>query len=207
MSSIRVALLLVFAILPLIVLSQNDRYRFHHLTSNDGLSHSDVTCVFQDSRGFMWFGTRDGLNKYDGYNFITYKKGDSNKSISSNHIKDIIEDSSGNLWIATLGGGLNMFDRQKEIFVRYIPDSRDPKSITSFLLNTLEEDSEGNIWIGTDDVGVSVFNRKENEFLHFPAGFNETTLSGNTILCIFEDTEKRIWIGTDSQGLNLYNRD
>src|SRR5882724_884924 len=88
--------------------SQKQNLKFEHIGVNSGLSQSNVLCILQDSRGFLWFGTQDGLNKYDGYSITVYKK-DSRKtgSLSDNYIKDIIEDQHGNLWMATWGGGLN----------------------------------------------------------------------------------------------------
>src|ERR1043165_6265498 len=91
-----------------VAFSQQQQIRFEHLGINDGLSQSNVTCVLQDSRGFMWFGTQDGLNRWDGYQFTVYKnRVDDSTTISNNSIKSIAEDSEGNIWVATWGGGLN----------------------------------------------------------------------------------------------------
>src|SRR5947209_17940127 len=94
-------ILLVFSSLD--GFSQNQSLKFEHIGIKEGLSQINVTCIKQDKRGFMWIGTRDGLNKYDGYKFTIYKYDpkDSN-TISNNFIQDIIEDKDGNLWIATL---------------------------------------------------------------------------------------------------------
>src|SRR5688572_4383153 len=92
--------------------SQNHSLKFTHLSLEQGLSQSYVKCIFQDSRGFMWFGTSEGLNKYDGYKFTVYKFNSRVKDgISHNQINDIMEDKDGNIWIATWDG-LNMFDRK-----------------------------------------------------------------------------------------------
>src|ERR1700728_4442926 len=81
---------------------QQHHFQFGHLGTEAGLSQSNVICIFQDSRGFMWFGTRDGLNKYDGYTFTVYKYDAVNgNSLSHNTVEDITEDSGGNLWLAT----------------------------------------------------------------------------------------------------------
>src|ERR1700741_3115674 len=105
---------LILTILPLCwflsARTQPATLRFDHLGTEQGLSQSNVTCILQDSRGFMWFGTQDGLNKYDGYKITVYKKNaQSRQSLSHNFIQDIAEDRDGNLWIATWGGGLNKF--------------------------------------------------------------------------------------------------
>src|ERR1700712_5138803 len=109
-------LFFLFLLIPFLASSQSKRLKFEHLQTDAGLSQSNVTSILQDSRGFMWFGTRDGLNKYDGYKFTVYRNDPKNKnSISNNYIMDIIESSNGDLWIATWGGGLNRFDRDKGI--------------------------------------------------------------------------------------------
>ncbi len=204
----RYLLVAILQIFSFVAFSQQSNLKFEHIGINEGLSQSNVTCILQDSRGFMWFGTRDGLNKYDGYTITVYKNEEENSnSISANYIRDIIEDSKGNLWIATLGGGLNMFDRQKEKFIRYTNDPKNSKSIGSMLINTLEEDNKGNIWIGTDDVGIELFKPEKKEFFHFPAIEGEKGLLDNTILSLLYDSNNILWVGTDSHGLYFLNEE
>src|SRR5437899_1015692 len=124
-------LFLLILCVPLFTFSQHQQIKFQHLKTDDGLSQSDVLCTFQDSRGFMWFGTEDGLNKYDGYNFTVYKNDPKkNNSLSNNYINDIAEDNSGDLWIATSDGGLNKYERKKDQFVHFKHDPKDPNSIS-----------------------------------------------------------------------------
>src|SRR3954463_5584402 len=114
---------------PLFVLSQKQQIKFQHLKTDDGLSQSNVLCILQDSRGFMWFGTRNGLNKYDGYTFTIYKNNVSDdNSLGNDRIGDMVEDADGSLWIATLSGGLDMFDWRKEKFIHYKHNPDDPAS-------------------------------------------------------------------------------
>src|SRR5579871_417170 len=97
---------------------QNMHLSFEHLGTTKGLSHSNVMCTRQDSRGFMWFGTREGLNRFDGYTFTVYKnKVGDDKSLANNVVNAIVEDNKGYLWIGTWGGGLDRFDRQTNTFV------------------------------------------------------------------------------------------
>ena len=104
--------------------------KFTHLTTNDGLSQSAVTAILQDRQGFMWFATRDGLNRYDGNAFVVYKnKADDPDSLSANRIEDLIEDDQGYLWIATYTGGVNKFDPATERFTRYRHDPSNPNSL------------------------------------------------------------------------------
>ena len=122
---------------------------------NEGLSQSFITSIIQDSRGFMWFGSFDGLNKYDGYKITKYKFDGRNKnSLSNNDIREIFEDSKGNLWIAT-GHGLNRFDRDKENFERFVC-TNSPGSILSNAVNSVTEDKYGNIWVGCSADGQTV---------------------------------------------------
>ena len=88
--------------------------RFTHLTTNDGLSQGYVVDILQDRRGFMWFATRDGLNRYDGYTFVVYKHDPNDPgSLNSNFLQDLMEDDHGNLWVAT-NTGVNRFDLTTE---------------------------------------------------------------------------------------------
>src|SRR6185295_7919324 len=134
--------------------TQRQNLKFQHLNPALGLSESNVTCILQDSRGFMWFGTQDGLNKYDGYNFTVYRNDLRNSSsISSSIITEIMEDAEGNLWIAT-GGGLNKFQRETEKFVRYVHDKNNDHTISGDNVTSLLQDRQGSIWIGTDGQGI-----------------------------------------------------
>jgi ligand-binding sensor domain-containing protein len=93
--------------------------QFKHLTINDGLSHSWIRSICQDTFGFMWIGTDDGLNRYDGYNFHVYRNEIHNESsISSSSTNIVFEDSKGNLWIGTRQG-LDLYDRPNDRFIRY----------------------------------------------------------------------------------------
>ena len=103
---------------------------FEHISTETGLSQSDVNCIHQDNLGFMWFGTHDGLNKYDGYKFTVYYPERNNPhSISSNLIWDIENDASGNLWIGTTGNGLNYFDKNTEEFIHFKNNVNDANSL------------------------------------------------------------------------------
>ena len=101
--------------------AQNDDIIFEHLSVDDGLSQVIVFSVFQDSRGFMWFGTQDGLNRYDGYQFKIFRRQpDDSTSLSGSQVNTIYEDNTGILWIGTFSGGLSRFIRDKENFINYL---------------------------------------------------------------------------------------
>jgi signal transduction histidine kinase/ligand-binding sensor domain-containing protein/DNA-binding response OmpR family regulator len=156
----------------------------------------------------MWFGTRDGLNKYDGYSFTVYKKNARNENcLSGNIINEIIEDKNGVLWIATWGGGLTEFNRETEKFTQYKHDNTNTNSISSDLINSIVIDSEGFLWIGTDDGGLDRFDMKSKTFSHYLYDEkNPKSLSQNSVKDLFEDSEKNLWVATNEKGLNLLDR-
>jgi len=170
-----------------------------------GLSQSNATCILRDSRGFMWFGTQDGLNRYDGYEFIVYKNVVTDPySISNNFIKSIIEDSRGNLWIATWGGGLNRFDREKSRFIRYRHDPQNAASLPDDFIDCITEDTAGNLWLGSYRAGLFRLNPRTGTVLSYgyrPA--DNASLSDNFVTTILEDSRHRLWVGTNQGGLNL----
>ncbi|MEO6721029.1 MAG: two-component regulator propeller domain-containing protein [Ferruginibacter sp.] len=164
--------------------------------------------ILQDSRGFMWFGTRDGLNKYDGYKFTVYKydAADSN-SLSQNTIQDIAEDHDGNLWIATWGGGINMFDRGKEVFVHHFPAIKAPKIIGSKLINSLLFDSDGNMWIGTEGQGLQMYSKKTKKFTAYIQNDNDPgSISSDVVRDVVEDKMHNMWVVTANTGLTMFDR-
>lgn len=199
--------ILLFLIIPFFGLSQNKHLKFEHLQTDLGLSQSNVISILQDSRGFMWFGTRDGLNKYDGYKFTVYKNDPKNKrSISNNYVPDIDESSNGDLWIATWGGGLNRFDRKKGTFTSYKHDAKNQNSISEDFITAVKEDNNGNIWIGTEAAGLDMYNSKTGIFVHYRSDSgNTTSISDDFIRTIYADKENNLWVGTMHGGLNLFN--
>lgn len=147
--------------LSFILNAQESPYHFEHLTVNDGLSQSHVQYILQDSKGYMWFATRDGLNKWDGCDFKIYRN-DANdtNSISGNRIESIVEDKDGILWIATFLNGLCSYDRSLDKFTQYklkkeyaqYPDMLKPRDLAI--------DDKGNLWVFFQE-GVGYKNRNE----------------------------------------------
>ena len=149
--------------------------RFEHLTIKDGLPDNRITTILQDHLGYMWFGTTGGLAKFDGYKCINYRNEKENpKSISDNWVGCIYEDHLNNLWIGTQPystrfdlnskmGGLNLFDRKSEAFIRYQNNREDSNSINSNYIISIKEDNLGNLWVGTNK-GLNLFNRQSKNF-------------------------------------------
>src|SRR6185295_9360786 len=132
----RILFFICLLVTSFFAMAQKQSIRFQRLGIEQGLSQSNVVCILQDSRGFMWFGTRDGLNKYDGYEFTIYKnKAEDKNSISNNYIQSIKEGKNGCLWIATRGGGLNRYDRQKNRFTSFKHDPNNKYSISSDIVS------------------------------------------------------------------------
>lgn len=200
----------IFALLSLIPASQlfpqfNDIIS-DHLTINDGLSQSTINCITQDRFGFIWFGTQDGLNRYDGYNFKVFKHIiDDSSSVSDNNILALFVDDSGELWIATENGGLNKFNYNTETFTHFVHNPKNLNSISSDHINFISEDHSGNLWIATNG-GLDILNKKNFSFKHFKHNDNDPgSLGCDSVLCIYIDHNRNIWIGTNN-GLDYFNR-
>ena len=207
-------LLLIFLSLSsmLVLNGQRPEVRFHHLGVEDGLSHSLVAALAEDTLGFLWIGTQDGLNRYDGYSFKTYYKGKSHRSPSDSWVTRLYIDKKNQLWIQYSGEGIERFDPQTETFHAYVPDPDDEGSISSdagsgggsSATGLFFEDSENRMWIGTDR-GLNLYNRDEDRFQHFRSEpDNPQSLSSDRILTLFECSEGYLWVGT-SDGLNRLN--
>jgi signal transduction histidine kinase/ligand-binding sensor domain-containing protein/DNA-binding response OmpR family regulator len=191
-----------------LIYTQTTYLKFKHLTITEGLSNNEVRCIIQDNRGFMWFGTANGLNKYDGYSFTIYKN-DTNdpNSLGANNVHAILEDRSGNLWIGTKGGGLNLYNREKDNFIVLKKEQNNSTSIIDNIINCIYEDSQGNIWIGTQNGGLEYFNRTDTTFIHHQFDpKNSRSISNNKVNDIIEDKYGNFWIATNN-GLNLLDRD
>ena len=146
-----------FALIQFFLLSFNihgfAQLRFKTLTVNDGLSQHDVSCIMQDSNGFVWIGTYDGLNRFDGYNIENYTSSTGNpQSISGNRILSLCEDSQKRLWIGTDGEGLNYFDLKTERFMRVEITSG------SKVIKDISEDHHGNILVATSNGVLEIKN-------------------------------------------------
>lgn len=187
------------------VFPQNKKFRFEKFTSDQGLSQNSVVKIFQDRKQFLWFGTYDGLNRYDGYTFKVYKSilTDST-TISGQYFSSICEDKEGNLWIASLGGGLNKYLSSSDTFKRYKHNPKNPKSISDDKVRAVLIDKSGRLWVGTE-YGLDLFDPKTEEFTHFrndPG--NPKSLSNNYVISLGEDAKHNIWVGT-FYGLNVFD--
>ncbi|NQZ70808.1 MAG: hypothetical protein HRT89_22390, partial [Lentisphaeria bacterium] len=187
--------LFMFLLFPSINSHARD-IRFNSLTTKDGLAQDNILTILQDSKGFMWFGSREVLSRYDGYSFKVFRQDqDDPHSISGNNFLKIVEDNDGILWIAA-SNILNRFDPETEIFTSSL-------KMTDHHINTLAIDDSGSIWIGTDK-GLSIFEPKSHKVIHLTHDpSNQTSLSPGEIFEIYFDRDDKIWL-VGSLGLSQF---
>jgi ligand-binding sensor domain-containing protein len=175
--------------------------KFVQISVGQGLSQSSVYSIHQDSEGFMWFGTEDGLNRYDGYSFRIYRREPDNPySLSDNWISSIVEDHTGTLWIGSDGAGLTRFDPVDGTFTNY-PLEDGGQGAGRSDVRAVFEDRYGRLWIGSEG-GLTTFDRDTGRFQN-PSGLPvlSTDLSSATVYAIDEDRDGVIWVGTWADGV------
>ncbi len=179
---------------------------FEQIEEVQGLFKKTITCGLQDRYGFLWFGSEDGLIRYDGYTFKEFLYDPADPfSLSSNLVYALEEDLVGNIWVGTVGGGLNRYDASTDRFIHYRFDPEDSKSLSHNGVVSILADSKGNLWVGTEGGGLNRLPPERKGFIrysHNPA--IPDGLSHNSIWHIYEDTTGRIWVGTHGGGLDLF---
>ncbi len=187
--------------------STAQRYNFTKINSQNGLSHSSVTCVMKDYMGFMWFGTPDGLNRYDGYNIRVYKKDKTDStSLEGNNIVTIFEDSENNLWIGT-DNGLSLYNREKDNFINFKKQENN-EGLKWNYVSVLTEGEHKNLWIGTGR-GLDMIQLRSMKFRNFEKpGFRHVFdhFKEKNISSLFFDNN-RLLIGTRNHGISIINFD
>ncbi len=218
---------LQFIISNKFVLAQipKEEYIFRQIKIEDGLSQSSVFTVIQDKKGFLWFGTANGLNRYDGYSFKVFTNDPADSSsISNNGISSLFEDKEGDIWIGTFEGMLNKFNRTKGTFTHFnIPEytravANPEEKYYSFPLpfsrnnnntiTSIAQDEKGILWIGTWGKGLIKFDLKKNKFEyyhHTPGSLDG--FGSNRIRAILPDKEGVLWVGTLGDGLYKFLTD
>jgi signal transduction histidine kinase/ligand-binding sensor domain-containing protein/DNA-binding response OmpR family regulator len=183
---------------------------FDHITIEKGLSQNTVNDILKDSRGFMWFATNDGLNRYNGYGIKVYRNDvlDSS-SLSDNTIYCLLEDSHQNLWIGTRTGGLNYYSWHTDTFMHFRHEPDDEASLGSNLVRCLFEDRDGRIWIGMlRGGGLGVLDPVQMSIrrIPLPAADSSTADAAHTnVHSIYQDKNGMLWLATDYHGLLAYD--
>jgi signal transduction histidine kinase/ligand-binding sensor domain-containing protein/DNA-binding NarL/FixJ family response regulator len=196
------------------VSGQLNNLKFENLDVVDGLSSSTCSEIFQDKEGYLWFGTIDGLNKYNGYEFEIFRsiKNDTT-SISNNRINKIEEDSAGNLWIGT-NNGLNLLNKRTNKFLRInlYRNFSLSKNSQQIINDLLYDDINNVLWVGTNngvikidlnDDNLNTANYEYSYYLNDHSNIN--SLDNNSVNVITKDENESIWVGTNGDHLNKYN--
>ncbi len=170
--------------------------RFGHVGRAEGLMNQSVSSIVQDSRGFLWFGTKGGLARYDGNAFVVYRNEPFNaRSLSHNLVQTLAMDLDDVLWVGTYRG-LNRFDTRTRRFTRYAHDPADPTSISHDVVTAIRRDRKGRLWVGTLD-GLNLMDEERGTFRRYR---DEDPLSGapenDTVRAILETRDGTVWVGT-----------
>ncbi|MCU0235718.1 MAG: LuxR C-terminal-related transcriptional regulator [Acidobacteria bacterium] len=184
---------------------QSEDVNFINVSKNDGLSHETVYSILQDRDGFVWLGTENGLNRFDGYDFTVFQHSpDSSSSLSHSAVLKLYEDRGGIIWVGTLNGGLNRFDPEKGAFTNYRHARDRSDSLSDDIVGAILEDRDGGFWIGTDN-GLNRLDRATGKFTRFPLATDRPG-SSNHIHGICEDSDGMLWIATFGGGLIRLDR-
>lgn len=189
----------IYFIVPL--KAQNE-IRFDRLTIDQGLSQNSAHSIVQDKYGFVWIGTTDGLNRYDGQKIVTYHREINNpQTLPNNFISKIFSDREGRLWIGTLKG-LSYFDHASETFKSFLKDAEN-KDIGRIW--SIFEDRKGNLWIGTDGNGLKLFDRGQQKFVSYALENKSEIFKKGNIRNINEDKDGNLYIAAFDNGLLIIN--
>jgi ligand-binding sensor domain-containing protein/two-component sensor histidine kinase len=183
--------------------AQSDEPFFRSIGTENGLSHNKVNCIMQDKRGFLWFGTEDGLNRYDGRFFTVFKSQPNDTScISGNIITDLHEDKNGIIWIATADGGLTRYNYHlpaSSQFKQYKYNARAAAGLPENHISKIAEDETGNLWLATSNSFVIRFNKKGGNI-------DVPVKDGNTnILSLAMADRDTLWVGRAGGGILKIN--
>lgn len=200
--------ILLFSHFPEFVLhAEQPAISFDRYNTDNGMPSNKVHCVYQDHKGYIWLGTSVGLIRYNGYSFTEFKHlNNDSSSLGKGNVWAIYEDPDNNLWIGTLGGGLNLFNRDKESFIHYYKQPETGVSVNDNNINSITADRYGNIWIGTGYGGLNCFHSKTKTFSYYKYNSKvATTIGSDGVMSVFTDNLNNLWVGTWGGGLNLFD--
>jgi signal transduction histidine kinase/ligand-binding sensor domain-containing protein/DNA-binding NarL/FixJ family response regulator len=179
---------------------------FNRLSLKQGLSQTTVGAIAQDSRGFMWFGTHDGLNRYDGYTFVSYRNDPGDASVPRGHIiLSLLADPSGVLWVGTEAGGLGRFDPVTEKFVSYRVEPDNPNSLRSNTVRSIWRDEDGSLWLGTTGGWLTHFEPSSGTFRNYRIPQAGDAPTRGLIASVYRDRNGTLWLGHGDSGLARFD--
>ncbi|HTA82358.1 MAG TPA: two-component regulator propeller domain-containing protein [Bacteroidia bacterium] len=176
------------------------QFRIRNITAEDGLSQGLVNCIIQDHKGFMWFGTQDGLNRYDGNTITIFKNNpvDSN-SLAANDINCLFEDKDGILWVGT-DGGLSTLNLHTGKITNFSEVNSFHKGNNN--IHSIYQDNEGTIWVGTEFNCLCRYNSKTGKFTTYPLKLTDTSSSAfDYVSSISEGDRGTLWVGSFGGGI------
>ncbi len=198
-------LLLALSSQPLTVTAESPMV-FRELGLDDGLSQSTVNDTYQDSRGFIWIATENGLNRYDGYDVLVYGREPGNpEALSSDYVWSIDEDRNGNIWLATDGGGVSVWERQTGLFRSFRHAADDPQTLSSDAIRNLLIARDGTVWIATRDAGLNRIEPGTNAVQRLDIG-SDSAVGVRQMFALLEDRDGNVWAGTND-GILRWNRE
>lgn len=181
--------------------------QFHHLSLEQGLSQSTVTCILQDRLGMMWFGTADGLNRFDGYTFSCFKHEPSDSTtLSGPYVSSLMEDNQGRIWVSTDGGGLSVLNPYTGTFQRYQHHANDPFSLPYDRVSSVCHDSGSLFWVATFGGGLAVLDEKTGKFDPLVFETNASYKRSDFIVKMIRSHDGLFYVATKS-GLYVLSRD
>jgi signal transduction histidine kinase/ligand-binding sensor domain-containing protein len=188
--------------------SQNINLKFKYFEPSNGLPDVTVFSLAQDKQGFIWIGSSDGLIRFDGIHFKTYKNTPfSKKQLADGNIRDILIDDEGLLWLITDLGGITIFDAIKETFTIVKHDPKNRNTLADNAAYAAVQDFEGDIWIAHIVKGVSRYNKKTKTFVHYTHNPKDTnSLGDDRLQNIFLDRRGRVWLATLSSGVSYFDK-
>lgn len=199
-----IALIIVITLSGLNLIAQFARFR--HITVEEGLSQNYVSCFAQDNKGFMWIGTNDGLNKYDGKKISTFKANiEDSTSITHSSIRCLYVDKEDYLWAGTGGGGMFKIDLKTLKITNYFPDTTNKGGLSSGYVNAIIESEPGKLYIATFE-GLNVFDKKTETFtLYKKGGKNNVEFLSNNLRYMSADKDGHLWCSNPNLGITEYD--
>jgi putative nucleotidyltransferase with HDIG domain len=186
------------------VVALDNTPEFEQINTIHGLSHDTVYSITQDRSGFLWFGTEDGLNKYDGYTIEVYRAGNTGTSLGNANCAVVFVDEDNKVWVASWGGGIQVLDQNNSTIHSYVHDDQDPKSISDNSVHSIYKDKSGTLWFGTYTQGLNKFDTQTQTFTSYVHDDKANSISDNRVWWINETPQGKLLLGTN-KGLDLFD--